>query len=504
MLKRFLFLIPVFGLLSKVVSGQTYNRPVPGDYYPYEFEDHGETPGLYIANGLFVLNGPNEPYFSSLLDEQGYIAWFSSSDDLINDLRFWPDHGVFTFYIPRGGGVIDFYRMDQSFNLIDSISAVGNVTPDGHEFILAQNGNRLILTQFDTVMDLSSYTFSGIPGGIANTVRSNGIQEFDEVGNLVFEWQSIDYIHPTEFIDGYNFNPTDFDYAHANSISVDDDGHLLVSFRHLDAVYKIHRTTGEVIWSLGGASSDFSFSAGSDWFSGQHTARRTWDGDLGLFDNGNQKPVQQSRVVKYDLDTVNWVATETFSYDGDQFIYAPGTGSYQHFEEDMMCVGWGRARVPEPGVSVLDGQGELQKRITYQDFVMSYRSWAGYLPFQLPRPEIDCQSGPGGIELSAPVGFSNYLWSTGETTQTITVADTGTYMVWVEHGIGMIGSQPYHVDDLTESCGITSVLEEQNRKNVLETEFYDLSGRRVERPRNGANRLIGKGKNGSVVILPAD
>ena len=495
----FILILVVLG--SFAVEAQNFNRPVPGDYYGYEFEDFGELPGLVISNGLFMLNQPTQPYFSSLIDDQGYVAWYTDSDDLVNDLRFWPDHGVFTFYIPRGQGQIDFYRMDQSFNVIDSIGAVGDVSPDGHEFLLSENGNRLILTQYDTVMDLSAFVINGAPGGVSIAVRSNGIQEFDEAGNLVFNWQSIDHIHPEEFIQGYNYNPNDFDYAHANSISEDLDGNLLISFRHLDAVYKIHRTTGEVIWSLGGASSDFNIASGSDPFSGQHTARRSWNGDLALFDNGNQNPVQQTRVVKYDLDTVNWVATETFSYDGDQFIYAPGTGSYQHTEEDLMCIGWGRARVPEPSVSILDGQGELQKRITYQDFVMSYRSWAGYLPFQLPRPEISCESGPQGMQLVAPDGFSNYMWSTGETTQSIAVADTGTYMVWIEHGIGRIGSLPFYVDDVSDPCGIISIREIENDGNIPVGQV-DLLGRNIRTQINDRTDLVKPGSNSSVVIRP--
>ena len=48
-----------------------------------------------------------------------------------------------------------------------------------------------------------------------------------------------------------------YDYFHINSVKLDTDGNLLVSSRHTWTVYKVNRTTGAIIWRLGGKKSDF-------------------------------------------------------------------------------------------------------------------------------------------------------------------------------------------------------------------------------------------------------
>ena len=49
----------------------------------------------------------------------------------------------------------------------------------------------------------------------------------------------------------------DWDYVHLNSIGVDPDGNLLVSSRNTHTIYKIDRSSGQIIWRLGGKHSDF-------------------------------------------------------------------------------------------------------------------------------------------------------------------------------------------------------------------------------------------------------
>jgi hypothetical protein len=64
-------------------------------------------------------------------------------------------------------------------------------------------------------------------------------------------------------------------------------------------------------------------------------------------------------------------------------------------------------------------------------------------PTQLP---IITQNGPltfcegGSVTLSAPDGFSAYVWSTGETTQSIVVTETGSYTVTVADNQGCTGT----------------------------------------------------------------
>ena len=47
------------------------------------------------------------------------------------------------------------------------------------------------------------------------------------------------------------------EYAHGNSLFLDDDDNFLISLRGTSQVFKVDSITGDVIWKLGGVSSDF-------------------------------------------------------------------------------------------------------------------------------------------------------------------------------------------------------------------------------------------------------
>lgn len=484
--------------------GQNYNRPVPPDFYPYEFEQLDDSyEGFYFFStyrwGTFNTGGK-----MAMVDADGYIAWWTNINNSTADFKWLPAHHRFSFIGRYSSFDYRHYHLDTSFSLIDSVLAQGAVIPDGHEFLTLDNGNRLILVYRDSILDLSSYTFNGNPGLTNQTVKGMGIQEFDPQGNLVWEWRSLDHLHPSEFIDGYHYLPNRFDYAHANSIAADDDGHLLVSFRHLDAVCKINHQSGKVIWRLGGKLSDFSFPNDSLRFRGQHSAAKLANGHYGLFDNGNLKPLpRHSRVAEYILDTANWTATLVDSYDAGQNIYSPATGNYQYDQPGVRCIGWGNVRRPAPSASLLDASGNLISQFHFEDTVVSYRVQAYELPFSLNRPGINC-TGTGQVgTLSAPAGYDQYLWSTGESTPQISVTDTGTYQVWVNKGIGMIGSEPLHVTDLGAACGLVSSPAAQagTPKPDPIVGYYDLSGRTLAHPLRGRACIVRYGSGRAKLVV---
>jgi PKD repeat protein len=63
----------------------------------------------------------------------------------------------------------------------------------------------------------------------------------------------------------------------------------------------------------------------------------------------------------------------------------------------------------------------------------------------LPKPKLSASSSTsicpaGSVQLNAPTGFKSYLWSTGESTQSITVSDSGKYWVMVSNANDCLGS----------------------------------------------------------------
>ena len=72
---------------------------------------------------------------------------------------------------------------------------------------------------------------------------------------------------------------------------------VLFTFRHLDAIYKVNRFTGRIVWKLGGVHTSKSLTVkndpdGSYPLGAQHDARVLGDGTVSIFNNntGLAKP----------------------------------------------------------------------------------------------------------------------------------------------------------------------------------------------------------------------
>ena len=74
-------------------------------------------------------------------------------------------------------------------------------------------------------------------------------------GQLVWGWKSQDHIALAETGRHWPWVRSDHDYdiAHWNSIEPAGDS-VIASFRHFDAVYKIRKSTGDIVWKLGGTT----------------------------------------------------------------------------------------------------------------------------------------------------------------------------------------------------------------------------------------------------------
>jgi hypothetical protein len=171
-----------------------------------------------------------------------------------------------------------------------------------HEFLPTRDGGFMVLSDHPRncpAVESECVDLSQWGGPEKASIQDNEIQRFDSKGRLVWSWSTRGKIDPSEGATWIN-NPTAFerqledgtvsyDVFHINSVELDGDG-LLISARHLNAIYRLRTKDGSIDWKIGGTNRPESIdlagdSEPSDPFSGQHDLRRLPDGTFTLFDN---------------------------------------------------------------------------------------------------------------------------------------------------------------------------------------------------------------------------
>lgn len=134
------------------------------------------------------------------------------------------------------------------------------------------------------------------------------------------------------------------DFDHPNSLDVDADGGLIVSWRNVGEVSKIDPRSGTFVWRLGGPHNEFAFvNDPLDGFGGQHSARILPNGNLLLYDNGWTHTSPETRVAEYHLDPTAHTATLVWQFRHDPPLFTPFVGSAQRLTDGSTVVGYGNA-----------------------------------------------------------------------------------------------------------------------------------------------------------------
>lgn len=328
--------------------------------------------------------GSNTSSGPEIVDAQGRPVWFRPLPTgwIAADLRVqtyqgqpvltWAEGPGFQYLVP--GSNTD-YICDTHYNVIATVQAGNGLNADEHEFQLTAEGTALITAYRNVPADLSSV--GGSPNG---TVQEGVAQEIDvATGKVLLEWHSLDHVPVAESHAALPANPNDpYDYFHINSVKVDVDGNLLISSRHTWTVYKVDRTSGAVIWRLGGKSSDFALGAGLP-FAWQHDVEAVDATTLRLFDNGSNGVPQTpySRVLWVHHDDVAHTASVIRSLAQPQGLSAAAEGDAQPLANGDTFVGWGLLG----RFSEFDSSGNLVFDAALPSLINCYRgyrfAWSG-------------------------------------------------------------------------------------------------------------------------------
>jgi hypothetical protein len=272
----------------------------------------------------------------------------------------------------NGIGIGEFVIADPAYHELTRVKAVGSAQADHHEFLVTATDRAFLFSDTGAAANAVVGTSSPEPWKVLDCA----IQEIDlATGALLFEWHAIDHIGLDEtFIDPPSSADTLHDYVHANSIEIDTDGNLIMSARNTSTIYKIDRTTGTVIWRLGGKASDFTLGPGAA-FSWQHDARRQADGSLSLFDDSVAPGTSRGLIL--ELDETAMTASLVREYRHAPPIQSSSEGNLQVLPNGHVLVGWGSVSA----YTEFTAGGEVVMDATFPASATAYRDlrypWVG-------------------------------------------------------------------------------------------------------------------------------
>jgi hypothetical protein len=322
-----------FGVDVSIRHGQAFNvttttsrarrshriRCLPTDFPIWTVDRRPRGSQQWYVVGFTSLFGPAPPY-TVVFDRFGTPVWWYRSPIVPVDAKFLGQNIAFSrpepphFFNISPTSDYEVRRLDGT--LVRTIRGVGGPI-DSHE-LQVHGGNYVYLSyRARSGVDLSPWR------GPANaTVFDAVIEEATPDGRVVWSWNSKDHValaessrwYPQVLATGARLagGGLGYDILHPNSVDVRGDA-VLVSLRHADAVYKIRRSTGRILWKLGGSRTPQSLTVRNDRFAaqplgGQHDARLLADGSVTIHDN-QIIALRRARAVRYRINERQRTAT---------------------------------------------------------------------------------------------------------------------------------------------------------------------------------------------------
>ena len=318
----------------------------------------------YPAN-IFVHTTRSYPRYMAIIDTLINPAWVVNSAYL--GLDFKVNQETLSYF---NGENNSWIILNEYMNEIDTLECANGYYADFHDLQLLDDGG-YILQAYDSI----TVDMSGIdPGGLTDAVVITlVIQEFDSDKNLIFEW------HAWEHLDIANYQHLDLadnviHWMHGNSIDVDIDSNIIISNRRSSEVIKIDRYSGQIIWILGGPNNEFSIiNDPYNGFSRQHDVRRIENGNILVFDNGNDHEPPISRALEYQLNEGEKTAELVWDFSHPNGYVGLSMGSIQRLPNNNTLINWGRL-AEEGGVfTEVDYDKNIVLDIQYPESVHCYR-----------------------------------------------------------------------------------------------------------------------------------
>jgi hypothetical protein len=337
--------------------------------------------------------GLRRSYFI-ILENDGTPYFYQKSRDYLMDFRVL-ENGLLSRTVDNWDTGEGFYAiMDSSYTYVDTFMVKGGEGTNHHDFLYLANGHTLYITNEVKNVDMSQL----VPGGNPNArVIGNNIQEQDAAGNVIFHWKCWDHFNIEDAV-YEDLTAGQIDYTHTNSIAVDFDGHILVSNRNLSECTKIHRTTGKIIWRMGGMHNMFTF-LDTDENYYQHMLRPVSGkpNHYTMFDNGTNRLPKYTRAVEFKVDTSLMTVEKIWEYRKNPDYFAAWLGGVFRLPNGNTLINWGIEGLPF--ATEVNAGGEIVYEARNPDYIASYRSYRYPWTGVAKRPYLVIEALPEKVNL---------------------------------------------------------------------------------------------------------
>ena len=294
-----------------------------------------------------------------ILDDAGEIVWYAPRAGNSKTVRL--GNGRLLTIDEVNGLIQEIDNLGEpvvAFHSAQSHPAVGDSTAvDVSEFHGGVHFSPFTLSYFTsvaTVTQVADFPLDENDQNItgAASVRDEPIVEFNAEGTIISTWSLLDLLKSTRI--GYDgtlgLPASPADWAHVNEVEFDPGANaILASLRHQDAVVKIDRVSGDLLWILGPPANWQGFEqflltpdgGPFAWAYHQHGVEVTSTGAILLFDNGNRRAspftgevivtadANESRAVEYTVDEATMMISQIWEWgmvQSGEALYSPIAG----------------------------------------------------------------------------------------------------------------------------------------------------------------------------------
>jgi hypothetical protein len=329
--------------------------------HPAHITTTGPVGASKLARGDFMLSTFKNLALTEPLDGQGgpmilnsklQVLWFRPGPAYAFDLNLTtqtfnakPALSWWQGVISNVGTVIsgEDIVVDQHYRTVATLQGADGWLLTPHEFLISGH-DAWVTANKNVPMDLTA------EGGAADGVLTDSaVQEYDlNTGKLLYTWSALAHI-PLSDSNTHPAPGIPWDAYHINAIDLVGSNEFITSMRNTSAGYLVNATTSDIVWTLGGKQSSFTFGPGAT-FSWQHNIELHSNGEVSLFDDaccavvGGGRfapPDGPSRGLVLKLDTATHTATLVAQYVHKPTLETATQGDAIPLAGGNVIVGWG-------------------------------------------------------------------------------------------------------------------------------------------------------------------